>query len=292
MFHRLLICTSLSDGLQRLVRFVPSLAAGGVQQITFLHVVPLEGRGVPRADESKVQRARKQLTVTETEIPDGVEVKIEVQSGRVAERILATAKANHSDLIILGTESRSLLTEKLFGSTGAALCQSSTVPILIMRPQLLSAFMFDELELRCRHMFRYFLMPYDGSKAADYLVSQVKKYAKTRPADSLQHCFLLWVIEDSDRIEKLLHDSRVQAAETKLAAVKTDLEQLDLTVTAQVVTGEPIPEVSKAALEHDIAAIAIASATLGKLTEISSPSFTGELLRRSWHPILFFPPIQ
>jgi nucleotide-binding universal stress UspA family protein len=292
MFQRLLICTDLTDGLQRLVHFVPSLAANGVQQITFLHVVPLEGRGVPKPDESKVQRAREQLTFAETEVPSGVEVKVEVQAGRPGERIQAAAKANRSDLIILGTESRSMLSEKLFGSTGTTLCQNSTVPVLIMRPQLLSAYTVEELDLRCRHIFRYFLMPYDGGKASEYLISQVKHYAKDGTFNSLQECLLLWVVENDDRIEKLLHESRVQTAETKLAAVKRDLEQLDITVTAQVLTGDPIPEVLKAALEYDITAIAVASATLGKLVEISSPSFTGELLRRSWHPILFFPPIQ
>lgn len=292
MFKRLLISTDLTDGLQRLVHFVPSLVAGGVQQITFLHVVPIEGRGVPRPDEDKMQRARERLAFAETEVPSGVEVKVEVQAGRPGDRILATAKANQSDLIILGTESRSLLTEKLFGSTGTTLCQSSSVPILIMRPQLLSAYTVEELDLRCRHIFRYFLMPYDGSKAAEYLVAQVKHHAKNRPANSLERCLLLWAVENDDRIEKLLHDSRVQAAEAKLATAKVGLEELNLAVTSQVVTGEPILEVMKAALDHDITAIAIASATLGKLREISSPSFTGELLRRSWHPILFFPPVQ
>jgi hypothetical protein len=46
------------------------------------------------------------------------------------------------------------------------------------------------------------------------------------------------------------------------------------------------------AQEHDVSAIAIASSTLGKLIELSSPSFAGEILRRSWHPVVYFPPNQ
>lgn len=292
MFQRLLICTDLTDGLQRLVHFVPSLAASGIQQITFLHVLPIDSKVVPRVDEDKIKQIHARLSVPEGEVPAGIELKVEVQSGRVAERILATAKANQSDLIMLGTESRSLLTEKLFGSTANALCHGNHIPILILRPQLLSTYTVEELDLRCRHLFRYLLIPYDGSKASQYLLSQVKHHAEHRPEDSLKNCLLLWVLEENDRLNQLLHESREREAATKLAAAKAELDQFNLTVTTQIVRGEPIPEVLKAAMDYDITAIAIASATMGKLAELSGPSFTGELLRRSWHPILFFPPVQ
>ncbi|WNZ25928.1 universal stress protein [Leptolyngbya sp. NK1-12] len=292
MFQRLLICTSLSDGLQRLVHFVPSLAAGGIQHITFLHVLPVDGRGIPRVDEAKVQQVKEQLSVAKADLPSGVEVEVEVQAGRTDERIAAVAKANQIDLIVLGSESRSLLTEKLFGSTAVALCQSSLSPILILRPQLISVYTVEELDLRCRHLLRYFLMPYDGGKAAEYLLAQVKKYAERRPPSSLQECLLFHVIEDSDRIEKLLLENRIKEAAARLATAKTDLESTGLQVNTKIVLGEPIPETLKAALEYDITAIATASATMGKFAEWSGPSFTGELIRRSWHPILFFPPVQ
>ncbi|XPM56880.2 MAG: universal stress protein [Leptolyngbya sp. IPPAS B-1204] len=135
-------------------------------------------------------------------------------------------------------------------------------------------------------------MPYDGGKAAEYLLAQVKKYAERRPPSSLQECLLFHVIEDSDRIEKLLLENRIKEAEARLATAKTDLESTGLQVNTKIVLGEPIPETLKAALEYDITAIATASATMGKFAEWSGPSFTGELIRRSWHPILFFPPVQ
>jgi nucleotide-binding universal stress UspA family protein len=271
---------------------VPSLAAAGIEHITFLHVLPVDGRGIPRVDETKMQQVREQLSVAKAEAPPNVEVEVEVQGGRIDERILAVAKDHQCDLIILGSESRSLLTEKLFGSTAVSLCQRGTTPILIFRPQLISVYTVEELDLRCRHLLRYFLLPYNGDKASDYLISQVKKCAEESPSSPLQECLLLQVIEDSDRLEKLMRENRVKEAETKLAAAKATLESTGLKVNTQIVFGEPIPETLKAALEYDIAAIAIASASMGKLAEWSGPSFTGELIRRSWHPILFFPPVQ
>ena len=53
--------------------------------------------------------------------------------------------------------------------------------------------------------------------------------------------------------------------------------------------GERIPVTLRMAMDYDITAIAVATDTLGKLAELSGPSFAGELLRRSWHPVLFFP---
>lgn len=289
MFHRLLICTSLHDGLQRLVNFVPEIAASGVHQIVFLHVMPIEDRGIPKPDEAKIQQVRSQLTHTSTELPAGVEVKVEVQYGRTADRILATAQDYQSDLIILGTESRSLLTEKLFGSTATALCQARKTPVMILRPQLISTYTVAELSLRCRHLFRYLLVPYNGSHASESLIAYIHQAGTAQSLGSLQECFLLWVLEESARLDKLLHESRLQEAETKLAAAKSRLEQVNLQVTTQVIVGEPVPETLRIALEYDITAIALASDSLGRLGELSKPSFAGEMLRRSWHPVVFFP---
>jgi hypothetical protein len=101
MFRRLLVCTNLSDGLHRLAHFVPSLAAGGVKQITFLHIIPISGeREIPRIDEQQVSAARDR------------------------------------HLIMVGTPTCSLITEKLMGSTLMDLCQRVAVPLMILRPQL------------------------------------------------------------------------------------------------------------------------------------------------------------
>ena len=64
MFQRLLICTDFSDNLHRLAKFVPSLAAGGMQKIVFLHVAAFWEEGeIPREDTEKVAQARDRLSV-------------------------------------------------------------------------------------------------------------------------------------------------------------------------------------------------------------------------------------
>ncbi|NJO40180.1 MAG: universal stress protein [Cyanobacteria bacterium RU_5_0] len=290
MFQRFLICTELTDGLQRLVNFVPSLAAAGAQKIIFLHTIPLsEDQAVPRVDQAELDAVRDRLSVAQDNVPEDIEVQVEVQVGRPVDRILNTAKTYKADLIILGTPSRSLLNEKLFGSTTMSLCQRVATAVLILRPQLLFTYTIEELDLRCRHLFRHLLIPYDGSRAANYLIERIKQYAQERPSQVLKECSLCWVVEEGGRFPRA---NVVEEAKAKLQAVKTELEALGLKVGAEVFRGEPIVEVLKAGQEHDISAIACSSDSLGKLIEWSSPSFAGEILRRSWQPVIYFPPAK
>jgi nucleotide-binding universal stress UspA family protein len=289
MFQRLLVCTDLSDGLHRLTHFVPSLAAGGVKQITFLHIIPILGeREIPRVDEQKVAAARDRLTSSAHE---GIDIQVKVKWGKPIDQIINVAKTDQPDLIMVGTPTRSLLTEKLMGSTMMGLCQRITVPLMILRPQLLGAYTHEELDLRCRHLFRYLLIPYDGTKTADYLLEQIKQKAQNRPHDSLAECRLCWVYQTSGR-RNLPKAEFSEASKAKLAAAKEELMALDLQVSTEVLEGTAIQEVLMTAQEHDVSAIAISSGSLGKLIEISSPSFAGEILRRSWHPVIYFPPVK
>ncbi|MBD2013307.1 universal stress protein [Microcoleus sp. FACHB-53] len=290
MFQRCLICTDFSDGLYRLVEFVPSLAASGIKQIIFLHSVPLWDEGeIPRIDQEAIDKARDRFQERLKNVPEGVEVKIEVISGRPFDTIPKVAKTYQADVIFIGMPMRSLLQEKLFGSTSAGLVRTCSTPVLSLRPQLISTYTCEELELRCQHLFRYLLLPYDGSNAAKYIVQRVKEYAQNRPDRSLEQCMLLWVVSEGGRRE-VPKDYHVREAQEQLESVKAELEQLGLQVHAQVRRGNAYEEILDAALEFDISAIAISSDNLGKLIEWPVRSFAGELMRRSWHPVLFFPP--
>ncbi|AOY80860.1 universal stress protein [Moorena producens JHB] len=290
MFQHCLICTDFSDGLYRLVEFVPSLAAGGIKKIVFCHFVALWEEGeIPRIDQEGIEQARRRLEKGLTNIPEGVEVHIEVTSGRPSDSIPKIAKRYHADVILIGTPVRSLLQEKLFGSTTATLTKECRTPLLMLRPQLISAYTCEELDLRCKHLFRYLLIPYDGTTASNYTVERVKEYAKQAPDNSIKQCMLLWVVSEGGRRE-LSKDPQLQKAQDKLEPVKAELEELGLQVNTDVRVGNPREEILDTALEFDITAIAISSDHKGKFLDWSVRSLAGDLMRSSWHPVLFFPP--
>lgn len=290
MFQRCLICTDFSDSLNRLVDFVPSLAICGIKQIVFFHSVPpSEERAVPRADEEKIEQAQARLSEALKDAPEGVEVKVEVPSGRPLETIPRILEANQTDVILLGTPIRSLLQEKIFGSTSMGLLKSTQIPLMSLRPQLISTYTREELDLRCQHLWRNLLIPYNDSKAAHYLIEQIKRYAQNRPEKSLEQCRLCWAVEEGGRRKEILADSRLQEAREKLESVKAELEKLDLQVELEVRRGNPFMEIVDVALSFDISAIAIGADPQGTLLNLTIPSFAKDLLRRSWYPVLCFP---
>lgn len=289
MFQRILICTDFSDGLHRLTYFVSSFALAGVQQIVFLHAVPLWDKGIiPQVDSEKIEKAKAQLIKAVGENPTDVEVKIEVQSGKPVETILKTAQNYQSQLIILGSQSRSLLTEKLVGSTMVDLSRHTKIPLLILRPQLISTYTAEELTLRCQHLLRSLLIPYNGTQAADYVVQQIKQLAQQQSDRYLQQCKLCWVLEGTGRQEV---SKRIQPpqAQQSLSRIQADLEDVNLHIDTEVREGHSISEILKAATTADISAIAVSSATIGKIQEWLVSSFAADLLRYSWYPVLFFP---
>lgn len=289
MIERLLICTDFSDGLQRLVNFVPSLAAGGMRHIVFLHVAPLSDERVPHPDVEKIKYGQERLAPALQQVPAGIEVKVEVQCGRAIDTILKTAKTYHSDLILIGATSRNSLTEALFGSTAIELAQRTPIPLLMVRPQMMGAYTSEELNLRCRHLLRYVLIPYDNTDAAQYVVQQIEHFAITQPDSELRGVELCWIVEEGGRFE-LSQQEAQQFVTQKIEPVQRQLQAAKLAVEITVRRGNPVVEVLEAAQDGDTSAIALSSKLSRSLT--SPPSFTSELLRRSLHPVLFFPPAR
>ena len=290
MFQRALICTDFTDGVYRLAQFVPSLAAGGFKQVIFFHNVSIEGdREIPRADDPEVALNRQRLSNLLREVPEGVEAKIEVLVGRPSDNILRLAKSYGSDVIILGSPTRTLLEEKLFGSTSARLSETTRTPLAILRPQLISTYTTKELDLRCRHLFQYLLVPYDGAPGGDYLIEQIKQTIRQNPDSVLERIRLLCVIDTSVRRE-LQGDNPLQAAQKQLEVVQTELASLNLVVSIAAVEGDPLQEILKAAEEYDIGAIATSTRGIGGFLKWTAPSLTRDILRNSWHPVLFYPP--
>lgn len=290
MFRRALICTDFSDGLYRLAQVVPSLVAGGLEQLTFFHNVSLPDRGVPHVNEAEMAAAQQRLQQSLHDIPEAASVSVEVMSGRPQDNILTLVESTQSDVVFLGMPTRSLLTEKLFGSTTMGLVERLQVPVMILRPQLISTYTTPELELRCRSLFRYLLVPYDGSETSARLLKRIQVAVEQSPERVLERCLILWVVDESIRPE-LRGDRPMATAEAKLHEVSAGLRALGITVETLVKEGDPQEELFKVAENTDISAIAVFSSHKRGLQRWSIPSFTREILRCSWHPVLDFPAI-
>ncbi len=290
MFKSCLICTDFSDGLHRLVNFVPDLAAAGLETITFFNSVPLWEEGeVPRINEEKIQESKERLTKALSYVPEGIEVNIEVASGKPLDTIPKIIASKSIDVVLTGTSIHNSLQERFFGNTSIGLAKLTSKPLTVIRPQLITTYTREELSLRCRHLWQYLLVPYTDTKSGRYLIEQIKKRITSCPESSLKKCMLITVVEDSGR-QAIFKEVRVTEATEKLELVKKDLEDLGIEVNTVVRTGNPLHEIMDAALEFDISAIAIATDYRNTLLQWTAPSFANNLIRSSWFPILFFSP--
>jgi nucleotide-binding universal stress UspA family protein len=292
MFQHALVCTDLFDGLQRLVEFIPQLASSGLQRIVFFHNVALSEEGqVPRIDEDKLARIRARLAPALQSVPEGIEIKIEVKSASFQESILKLVDLYGIDLILTSSPLKTSLETTIFGSQTLDLSKATSKPLLIFRPQLISSFTQEELALRSQHLWQELLIPYNDGASSHYLLEQIKQTLQAHPNDSLQRAHLLWVIEPHAR-QKDVTNARLQAAQKRLEAVKTDLARYIPEVLAEVRAGEPLLEILEVALYGNTSAIAIANASRNIFLEWTVPSFAQEILSHSWFPILYFSPRQ
>jgi len=289
MFKRCLICTDFTDGLDRFASFVPSLSASGLNHIVFLHSVPYwEESEIPQVKEEQVEAAKQRLAVALENIPEGVDVKIEVPKGRPSDTIPRLVKQEQIDVVLAGTPIRSFLQEKVFGSTSVSLAHATSAPLMIFRPNHISVYTTEELDLRCQHLWQSLLIPYNDSEAAQRLVEQVKQSVQSDPNPSLQQCILLWVISEGGRVPKETQQARQQEAQQRITEVEQSLASVGLKVESQVRIGNPTLEIIDAVMSKDVSAIAVGSNDRGGLLQWTVPSLANELLRSSWYPVLFF----
>jgi nucleotide-binding universal stress UspA family protein len=291
MIRRLLISTSFADNLYRFAYCLPSFADAGFQAITFLHCIPLRvDHGIPHKDEAKATAARDRLNAAILRYspisPITLKVDIRIETGSPSDRVVAVAQEVQADLVTVGTAHRTLLDEKLFGSTTAKLAQALHCPLLILRPQLIAAYTLEELSLRARHLLSSLLISFDGSTSSQGLIRYLE--GLNAPQSLLDNCFLCWISEKVSGRGATLQQSHTRN-QTLLDNAKEVLTARGMTVHTIQREGNPLMELEAIAAEEDISAIAIASEHFGKLSEWSVPSLAGELLRRSWHPIFYLP---
>ena len=292
MFQRCLICTDLTDGLQRLVKFVDSLANGGLTEITFFHSVPVWDEGeIARVDTEKIEEVKTFFTSLLKSTSEQVKVNIEVPSGDVIANITQAIDKYQVDFIIIGIPYRRAWKESIFGSTSLQLTKKVQIPMMIFRPQLISVYREEEIALRCQHLNQFWLIPYNDSQAGRYLIEKIKDYARQKPVPAQQKCLLLTVVEDTARSQVLI-DNHFQEAEQKLSGIKAELEAMGIEVETLVTKGNPFQETIKVAFDYDISAIAIADDKDHGILNWTLTSYAQEVLHRSWFPLLYFPLVK
>jgi nucleotide-binding universal stress UspA family protein len=89
---------------------------------------------LPSMERELHERGREQLdTLIEKEVPEGINARSVIRSGKPFVEIIQTAKEEGADLIIIATHGHSGIEHALFGSTAEKVVRKSFCPVLSIR---------------------------------------------------------------------------------------------------------------------------------------------------------------
>ena len=145
MFKNILVPLDGSDTARRGLEVAIDLAKGLKAKLTLLNVtsdfpIMVEMAHTMNVEEVRAgmnQYGRDLLEKTKAEVArSGIEVATEMRDlrgGRVADTIVAEARASKCDLIVIGTHGRRGFSRALMGSDAERVVRESSVPVLVVR---------------------------------------------------------------------------------------------------------------------------------------------------------------
>ncbi len=140
---KILCAVDLSEHSAEVAQFAAYMARVCEAEVDVLYVAPTlsqyTGFKVPHSDIHAfvgeiVSGAQVTMNAFVTENFEGIKTQSEVKVGYASDEILAYARNNGTDLIIMGTHGRKGLDRILFGSVAEKVVKNSEIPVLTIRP--------------------------------------------------------------------------------------------------------------------------------------------------------------
>ena len=136
-----MVPTDFSARSKEAVRYASALAAdyGARLCLVFVYeplmiVEGLEAYAVVRSNEQMLKRVREQLgTFARDEIDEAIPVQSEVRIGKPHREIVAAAKEEGADLIVIATHGYTGLKHAFIGSTAERVVRHASCPVLVVR---------------------------------------------------------------------------------------------------------------------------------------------------------------
>ena len=140
---RHIVCpTDFSPSAAHAVECAAEMARAFGAELLLLHVIPamnypLRSLGMawplPNLHEELRTHAAAEIEKVKKGIASGVTVRTELRDGDAHVQVLASAKANNADLIVMGTQGHTGLKHALLGSTAERVVRLAECPVLTVR---------------------------------------------------------------------------------------------------------------------------------------------------------------
>lgn len=140
---RILVATDFSQHSQVALKYTVALAQAFQAEVVLCHVLEkpdflsgfppvMEGYIPPNLAELHEKHARVECETLLSQFPLK-DARIVLPHGNPAHEVVASAKAEQADLIIVGTHGRGALTHLLLGSVAEKIVRTATCPVLTVR---------------------------------------------------------------------------------------------------------------------------------------------------------------
>jgi nucleotide-binding universal stress UspA family protein len=140
-FATIAVATDLSDASSSALRYAQSIARTYQSTLVLIHVIDPMAYAFPNgaptfpASKNTLEDAREELARIEDDARNqGITVHSVLESGVVCERILASARKHHADLLVLGTRSQTEAGRVALGTVARQLLARADFPIMTVSP--------------------------------------------------------------------------------------------------------------------------------------------------------------
>jgi nucleotide-binding universal stress UspA family protein/sporulation protein YlmC with PRC-barrel domain len=259
---RILVPLDDSMQAQRVLRYARFLAAASHGRIKLVRATDVEDNTSFNSLAANAARIEDEGISVEWSVVGGVDART---------AILNEAAAWQPDLIAMASMTTSALDRWLNGSVTDEIIRAATVPVLVVAPNWEPS---DQLE-----EFARLLVPLDGSSFAEQTLGPLVRLAILLPAQLIL-------------LRAVSVDSAVNGAEKYLRRISDRLELVlpEGRVSSRVVRGSPAAAITRAALDLDVQAIAMATRGRSGLARAVSGSTATSVLQQSEVPLLLLGP--
>jgi len=146
MINNILLAVDFSDKSSEVFNYAVDLKNKYQAELTVLNVneefLNKDEMVMSRVKVDKVMKSNEEIALnvkkkikevlSGLDVLDSSDIKMILREGSASKEILEYATENKCDLIILGSNSQSKITELLLGSTSKTVMKNSTIPVLII----------------------------------------------------------------------------------------------------------------------------------------------------------------
>jgi len=288
MYSRVIVATDLSSAAFAVVRNLSGLKAYGTEECLLLECLslPQVGSIALSYTYSVLQKnLKEQGDMLEQQ---GFKVETRIVPGMAAIEINRIAAEEKYSLVVVGAESRSMVSEALLGGIAFEIIHRCRLPVFLIRLEENKVEGMSYFQAaRCRYN-QHVLFPTDFSETADQAFQVVKDLASTGTSKiTLMH------VQDQAHIEPHLVNSLAEfneIDESRLAAMKENLLNLGVAdVDIVLAYGNPSREIIHAIRDRHVQLTVMGSQGRGYVSDLFLGSVSHNVARQSDASVLLIP---